>query len=52
MYILVNIGGIDVKADYLINKPYANHISSSICDIKIDTSVSHELPSITKAAEF
>lgn len=52
MYLVVNIGGIDVTADYQINKPSANPKSIITCAIKIDTGVSHEFPSITKAAEF
>jgi predicted HTH domain antitoxin len=52
MYLVVNIGGIDVTADYQINKPSANPKSLPICAIKMDTGVSHEFPSITKAAEF
>ena len=64
MYLVVNIGGIDVTADYQINKPSANPNSLPICAIKMDTGVSHEFPSvcffffiqkketITKAAEF
>ena len=52
MYLVVNIGGIDVTADYQINKPSANPNSLPICAIKMDTGVSHEFPSITKATEF
>ena len=52
MYLVVNIRGIDLTAYSLINKPSANPNSLLICDIKIDTSVSHEFTSITKAAEF
>ena len=52
MYLVVNIGGIDVIADYQRNKPSANPYSLLICAIKMDTSVSYEFPSITKAAEF
>lgn len=50
--LVVNIGGIDVTADYPINKPPANPKSLPICAIKMDTGVSHEFTSITKAAEF
>lgn len=52
MYLVVNIRGIDLTAYSLINKPSANPNSLLICDIKIDTGVSHEFTSITKAAEF
>jgi hypothetical protein len=52
MYLVVNICGIDVTAYCLINKPSANPNSLLICAIKIDTGVSHDFPSITKAAEF
>ena len=51
MYLVVNIGGIDLTAYYQINKTYANTKSIIICAIKIYTGVSHEFPSITKAAE-
>lgn len=44
------MGGIDVTADYQINKPSVNPKSFPICAIKI--AVSYEFPSITKAAEF
>jgi hypothetical protein len=46
MYLVVNIGGIDVTADYQINKPSANPKSLPICAIKRDTGVSHEFPSV------
>jgi hypothetical protein len=46
IYLVVDIGGIDVTADYQINKP------SFICAIKMDTGVSYEFPSITKVAKF
>jgi hypothetical protein len=46
MYLVVNIGGIDVTADYQINKPSANPNSLPICAIKMDTGVSHEFPSV------
>ena len=52
MSLVVNIGGIDVTADYQINKPSANPNSLLICPINIDTGVSHGFPSITKGAEF
>jgi hypothetical protein len=52
IYLVVKIGGIDVTADYQINKPYVNLKSFPICAIKMDTGVSYEFPSITKAAEF
>ena len=52
MYLVVNQGGVDVTADYQINKPSANSKFIIICVIKIDTGVSHEFPSITKAEEF
>lgn len=37
IYLVVNISGIDVTADYQINKPSANTKSIIICVIKIDT---------------
>lgn len=52
MYQVVNLGGIDVTVYYQINKRSANPKSIITCAIKIDTGVSHEFPSITKAAEF
>ena len=52
IYLVVNIGGIDVITDYPINKPSVNPKSLSICVIKMYTNVSYEFPSITKAAEF
>lgn len=39
MYLVVNIYGIDVTADYPINKSPAKHQSIPICAIKIDTGV-------------
>lgn len=51
MYLVVNIGGIDVTAYYPINKPPANPKSIPICAIKMDTGVYHEFTSSTKAAE-
>ena len=52
MSLVVNIGGIDVTADYQINKPSFNSKSVIICLIKIDTGVYHKFPYITKNAEF
>jgi hypothetical protein len=52
IYLVVNIGGIDVTEDYQINKPSVNPKSFPICAIKMDTGVSYEFPSITKAAKF
>jgi hypothetical protein len=64
IYLVINIGGIDVNADYQINKPSVNPKSFPICAVKMDTGVSYEFPSvclfflykkketITKAAEF
>jgi len=52
IYLVINIGGIDVTADYQINKPSVNPKSFPICAIKRDTGVYYEFPSITKAAEF
>ena len=52
IYLVVNIGGIDLTAHYQINKPSVNPKSFLICAIKMDTGVSYEFPSITKAAEF
>ena|ERR1051325_3234269 len=46
IYLVVNIGGIDVTADYQINKPSFNPKSFSICAIKTDTGVSYEFPSV------
>lgn len=52
VYLIVNIGGIDVTADYPINKPSVNPKSLPICAIKMHTGVSYDFPSITKATEF
>ena len=52
IYLIVNIGGKDVTADYQINKPSVNPKSFPICAIKMDTGLSYEFPSVTKAAEF
>ena len=52
IYLVVKIGGIDVTADYQINKPSVNTKYFPICAIKMDTGVSYEFPSITKTAEF
>jgi len=52
IYLVVKIGGIDVTADYEINKPSVNPKSLAVCALKKDTGVSHEFSSITKAAEF
>ena len=46
IYLVVNISGIDVTADYQINKPSANTKSIIICVIKIDTGVSHKFTSV------
>jgi hypothetical protein len=46
IYLVVNTGGIDVTADYQINKPSFNPKSFPICAIKIHTGVSHEFPSV------
>ena len=52
IYLIVNMGGIDVTADYQINKPSVNTKYFLICATKMDTGVSYKFPSITKAAEF
>ena len=52
IYLVAKIGGIDVTADYEINKPLVNPKALTVCATKIDTGVSYEFASITKAAEF
>jgi hypothetical protein len=52
IYLVAKIGGIDVTADYEINKPLVNTKALAVCATKIDTGVSYEFASITKAAEF
>jgi hypothetical protein len=52
IYLVAKIGGIDVTADYEINKPLVNPKALAVCATKIDTGVSYEFASITKAAEF
>ena len=52
IYLVVKIGGIDVTADYQINKPSVNPKSISVCAIEIATGASYNFSSITKAAEF
>jgi len=46
----VNLGGIDVIVYYQIYKPSANINSLLICDIKIDTGVSHKFPIYYKSS--
>jgi hypothetical protein len=46
IYLVINIGGIDVNADYQINKPSVNPKSFPICAVKMDTGVSYEFPSV------
>jgi hypothetical protein len=46
------MGGVDVITNDPINKPSIKPQSLPVCAVKIDTGVSYEFPSITKAAEF
>ena len=52
MYLVVKVGGIDVTADYEINKPQVNPKSFAVCATRKDTGVSYEFAFITKAPEF
>lgn len=51
-YLVVNIDGVDIITDDQNNKPSINTKSLPVCAIKMDTGVSYEFRSITKAAEF
>jgi hypothetical protein len=50
LYLVLTINTIDVTADYQMNKPSINTNSLPIFSTKIDTGVSYEFPSVTKAA--
>jgi len=52
IYLVVKLGGIDITADYEINKPSVNSKSITICALNKDTGLSHEFSSITEAAKF